>query len=185
MSLHLNASCYQSGTLEAWNSQGCIQIIQGWHALLEDIPWSSSDVWWGSMHCDPLARCVFSIVFAISERMEQWNWSNTHRIHVGYIYLHEWLNLMVNVGKYTIRHGSYGNEFCTLLKKRRHYGDIEGWHRHPDVTQLPTGTCKRLQKTVLSNIVFFTSFGEPIFCWMPLGRNIRKLRFGLFWDLVI
>ena len=26
---------------------------------------------------------------------------NTHRIHVWYIYLHEWLILMVNVGEYT------------------------------------------------------------------------------------
>ena len=31
----------------------------------------------------------------------------THSIHVWYIYLHEWLILMVNVGKYTI-HGSHG-----------------------------------------------------------------------------
>ena len=31
----------------------------------------------------------------------------THRIHVWYIYLHEWLIFMVNVGKYTI-HGCYG-----------------------------------------------------------------------------
>ena len=33
---------------------------------------------------------------------------DTHRIHEKkYIYLHEWLIFMVNVGKYTI-HGSYG-----------------------------------------------------------------------------
>ena len=31
----------------------------------------------------------------------------THTIHVWYIYLHEWLIFMVNVGEYTI-HGWYG-----------------------------------------------------------------------------
>ena len=31
----------------------------------------------------------------------------SHRIHVQYIYLHEWLMFMVNVGKYPI-HGSHG-----------------------------------------------------------------------------
>ena len=40
----------------------------------------------------------------------------SHRIHVWYIYLHEWLVFMVNVGEYTI-HGSYGYRIrvCVLL----------------------------------------------------------------------
>ena len=45
----------------------------------------------------------------------------SHRIHVWYIYLHEWLILMVNVGKYTI-HGSYGNIF---------YFHPENWGNDP------------------------------------------------------
>ena len=36
--------------------------------------------------------------------------NHSHRIHVWYIYLHEWLILMVNVGKYTI-HGWFGIDF--------------------------------------------------------------------------
>ena len=66
--------------------------------------------------------------FAVSFRecTGLWMMNQTHRIHVWYIYLHEWLIFMVNVGKYTI-HGSYGKQtfyfgFHWLdLKKQKTY----------------------------------------------------------------
>ena len=63
---------------------------------------------------EPPFRYLFGCVEIIStvyqpKTMYIWRglWP-THRIHVWYIYLHEWLILVVHVGKYTI-HGSYGN----------------------------------------------------------------------------
>ena len=49
-----------------------------------------------------LKNTMASSLHLVSIRKDLWDW---------YIYLHEWLIFMVNVGKYTI-HGSSGNE-CT------------------------------------------------------------------------
>ena len=48
----------------------------------------------------------------------------TYRIHVWYVYLHEWLMFMVNVGKYSV-HGSYGKEYS----KKNHNNP----HKNPRV----------------------------------------------------
>ena len=43
-----------------------------------------------------------SLVIVHRGRYSHWTFeNNSHRIHVWYIYLHEWLIFMVNVGKYT------------------------------------------------------------------------------------
>ena len=41
--------------------------------------------------------------------------SNTHRIHVWYIYLREWLISMVNVGKYTSPMDAIGYNISTII----------------------------------------------------------------------
>ena len=74
--------------------------------------------------------------------------NQTHRIHVWYIYLHEWLIFMVNVGKYTI-HGSYGKQTfyfgfhwldlkkqktCLFRGTKRRYVLI---HKNPSLPNIP------------------------------------------------
>ena len=69
---------------------------------------------------------------------------NAHRIHVWYIYLHDWVIYEVNVGKYSI-HGSYGmckktiqlhslyfkglsKALCLVTASRTE--DLKLWHLH-------------------------------------------------------
>ena len=58
------------------------------------------------------------------------DYPNSHRIHVWYIYLHEWLIFMVHVGKYTI-HGSYGIGLSIFFTKNQPRMDMIKVNRFP------------------------------------------------------
>ena len=93
--------------------------------------------------------------------------SNTHRIHVWYIYLREWLISMVNVGKYTSPMDAIGYNISTIItyltqttwSLKFMKGDLKG---PLELTFLTVANlCFRYFVTTNWN----TTFKTKLYCW--------------------
>ena len=81
---------------------------------------------------------------------------SSHIIHVWYIYLHEWLIFMGNVGKYTI-HGFYGHG-----KKIHHVPGTNGkWLDSNDIA----GNSLRKKKTKNNQNIYLPIMGSHLTHW--------------------